>query len=540
MKQCQELISIVSFFKIADHSFLTQLVICLKLNYFLPEDSIIEEGTPGDRMYFIESGTVELIRNGKVITLLQGGSYFGETSCLHNGMKRIATIRAVEECVLHSIEKNDLLRILEFNYAMAEELRTSAQRWLQEVNMSPRTTLPYHSSEPINQSASIPGSVQSLPSLPHNPAPTNNDDTSSLNSLPSNSAANSASLISQFDQVRRGSVDDFEEAAMVTASRHPSNRKKRSQKKPDWLKVSQPLEAIKDEPSMNMKQEKSHISAPGLISLNIRTSNSIRDSKSPVEVTIQIPPNTTLKNNDGHELSEHDPTRHQANRELSQIMFAEPMKRRKTIVEESLEEDLRLAELKKDRQKMPITKRMRRQTEKHSPSLLYAPFFPDSLFIKMWRSFMEVVFFLIIILLPLALSTLTFYDTLKPISIISCVMITIDIVLRLQTGLEIGQDIVMEPTKILLISLRNGSLLISLVCGFPWALITDGFTTQGSNTQKFARLICITHGIPFVQLVLSKSSSWISDQSTTFIRKYDITVSAIQAFKILAIMVIYW
>ena len=52
-----------------------------------PEDIIVREGTLGDRMYFIQEGTVEIFMEPKdidgdhtVITCLSDGSYFGGKS----------------------------------------------------------------------------------------------------------------------------------------------------------------------------------------------------------------------------------------------------------------------------------------------------------------------------------------------------------------------------------------------------------------------------------------------------------------------------
>jgi hypothetical protein len=77
MRECRPLIVRVPFFKDADHSFITQVVTILKVNHFLPDDFIIEQGTTGDQMFFIESGSVEVIVDGKAVAVLQPGQFFG-------------------------------------------------------------------------------------------------------------------------------------------------------------------------------------------------------------------------------------------------------------------------------------------------------------------------------------------------------------------------------------------------------------------------------------------------------------------------------
>lgn len=96
----------------------------LKSEVFLPNDIIVKAGTPGDCMYFLETGTVSVLtRNGKeVIALqknflfifivynkqichLQDGAYFGEVSLIIKDQKRIATVVAIEICEVYKLDR---------------------------------------------------------------------------------------------------------------------------------------------------------------------------------------------------------------------------------------------------------------------------------------------------------------------------------------------------------------------------------------------------------------------------------------------------
>jgi signal-transduction protein with cAMP-binding, CBS, and nucleotidyltransferase domain len=77
MKECRPLILKVPFFKNADNGFLAQVVMILKLVYFLPGDVVIEKGTAGDLMYFIASGTLEVVIQGKPVAKMFPGQFFG-------------------------------------------------------------------------------------------------------------------------------------------------------------------------------------------------------------------------------------------------------------------------------------------------------------------------------------------------------------------------------------------------------------------------------------------------------------------------------
>lgn len=66
------------FFTEADPSFVTRVVALLNFELYQPGDYILREGTFGDRMFFIQSGIVDVIAvGGYTQTTLSDGSYFG-------------------------------------------------------------------------------------------------------------------------------------------------------------------------------------------------------------------------------------------------------------------------------------------------------------------------------------------------------------------------------------------------------------------------------------------------------------------------------
>ena len=67
----------VPFFKDADELFIAQIVTLLQINYYVEEDFVIEQGTSGEKMYFIESGVLEVIVGKKSVDVLNSGQFFG-------------------------------------------------------------------------------------------------------------------------------------------------------------------------------------------------------------------------------------------------------------------------------------------------------------------------------------------------------------------------------------------------------------------------------------------------------------------------------
>jgi CRP/FNR family cyclic AMP-dependent transcriptional regulator len=96
---------------------------------FEQDDVVMKEGDFGDTLYIIEKGTVEVAKcltmegmddddgameANKVFTRLDASQHavFGEIALLED-TKRTATIRAVTDCVLLEIRKDDFLQLAE-------------------------------------------------------------------------------------------------------------------------------------------------------------------------------------------------------------------------------------------------------------------------------------------------------------------------------------------------------------------------------------------------------------------------------------------
>ena len=80
---------------------------------FNPGQDIVEYGTIGQEMFFLQHGIVEVLTaEGYPVTRLRNNSFFGEMALL-GGIKRTATIRAVTVCDIYKLEKTDFDRIME-------------------------------------------------------------------------------------------------------------------------------------------------------------------------------------------------------------------------------------------------------------------------------------------------------------------------------------------------------------------------------------------------------------------------------------------
>jgi len=99
----------------------------------VPGQAIVREGDVGDRMFFVASGSVQVLGrsfDGSEIVLarLEPGAYFGEQALLSgSGARRSATVRALTHCRLLVLTRDGLLSVIEPGSAVAQELRATAR-----------------------------------------------------------------------------------------------------------------------------------------------------------------------------------------------------------------------------------------------------------------------------------------------------------------------------------------------------------------------------------------------------------------------------
>jgi CRP-like cAMP-binding protein len=130
MWECESLIVQVPFFKDAERSFITQLVVKMKMMYFLDGDNVIEEGSIGDQMYFVASGSLQVIVGGISRSELPPGAFFGEIAIVLGNARRTATIKASQNCKLYSLSKADLEVVLADHPQMALKMIEVAEKRL--------------------------------------------------------------------------------------------------------------------------------------------------------------------------------------------------------------------------------------------------------------------------------------------------------------------------------------------------------------------------------------------------------------------------
>lgn len=100
-------------------------------------EAVVTQGDVGAQMFVIQSGTVEVVRssgNGESrVAELTNGDFFGEMS-LFDGEVRAATVRAVGETRILSIDKRSLLKRISEDPLLAVNLIKSLSQKLRAAN----------------------------------------------------------------------------------------------------------------------------------------------------------------------------------------------------------------------------------------------------------------------------------------------------------------------------------------------------------------------------------------------------------------------
>jgi len=119
----RSLINKVPLFSKASLNFTHDLILKLEIHVYMPGDWIVRKDDPGDSMYFISAGKVQVMddENDKVIASLGPGQFFGELSLLHNA-PRSNTVRTEEYCNIYTLDQNSFKKLLKRYPEFQEEM----------------------------------------------------------------------------------------------------------------------------------------------------------------------------------------------------------------------------------------------------------------------------------------------------------------------------------------------------------------------------------------------------------------------------------
>jgi MFS family permease len=114
-----ELLRGIEFFRLLPTQVLEALAGAMLPMHLDAGTEIVREGEAGDHFYIIESGEVEVVKDGAVINVEGPGEYFGEISLLRD-VPRTASVRAKTDVELRALERDDFIAAVTGHVASAE------------------------------------------------------------------------------------------------------------------------------------------------------------------------------------------------------------------------------------------------------------------------------------------------------------------------------------------------------------------------------------------------------------------------------------
>jgi len=133
-----DILRTIHLFKMLDDEELQTLARELDEVYFLEGQNIFSMGQPGDKMYIVESGRIELFLQDKANDRVQlgfahAGDIFGELSLL-SSEPRSASARAMENTKLLAVDQNDLNILVTAHPAAALDMLAALSTRLRDSN----------------------------------------------------------------------------------------------------------------------------------------------------------------------------------------------------------------------------------------------------------------------------------------------------------------------------------------------------------------------------------------------------------------------
>ncbi|KAJ3276216.1 hypothetical protein HDV01_005664 [Terramyces sp. JEL0728] len=568
---------VVPFFKDADHTFITQVVSQLKVNHFLHDDFIIEQGTTGDQMFFIASGIVEVIVEGKTVTTLKAGQFFGEISLLFGNIKRTASIRAITECVLYSLGQGDLEIILDLNPNMAAMMRKTAEERIASnkveiVMLSKNTpalidrTYSIGNMSRKNSLFPVKGALDILAEKKRRvsqmqsgnnshfhtstlEAPIENEAEEELPSIPINpqspfyatDAASKSKILEQVENSeikevlsavkRKSSVQNFVDRSFI--NKHISVENMNNSEILKSIEFLGSKNSKRSILSLTVPEEKIlPVSVPVLsIAEDKETKPAPKDGSGKIIASAEAAtPSNDVKIDLDKEKDDFDDEE------------AKPKATPKKIMQQTIDNDPVKSGNNTNTgnfDQQTFSQKLTRLWSKYQPSTSYCPLHPNSLFSRIANSVFTIIYLIVAIVLPISFGFETQTDVLPSISVVVFITSCFDFVLKLQTGYKVHQEVEMEPKKLIAIYWLNGSFLVDFITGIPWVFVVDAVVADPVQNSWW-RLICFVHAFPLIRILVGNRSSWIADYMTDWVRRNDVNVSAVQAGKILFTMSLYW
>jgi len=113
-----EILKAIPFFAQLPEDDLKAIMANVEMQYFPANYVIFEQGQPGEIMYIIKRGAVQVMRDNTILAEIKDNAFFGEMA-LVSDEARNATVKTVTDVELLTLGKDDFRRLLSTNPGIA-------------------------------------------------------------------------------------------------------------------------------------------------------------------------------------------------------------------------------------------------------------------------------------------------------------------------------------------------------------------------------------------------------------------------------------
>ncbi len=108
----------------------------IELQYFPAHHLLFGEGSLGNAMYILKTGSVRIFNKEKQIAVLNEGSFFGEMALLED-KPRMASAETLSDAEIFVLKKDDFAALLKSSPFTAEKLKSAYEKRRQENSGNP-------------------------------------------------------------------------------------------------------------------------------------------------------------------------------------------------------------------------------------------------------------------------------------------------------------------------------------------------------------------------------------------------------------------
>ncbi|CAK6965525.1 potassium voltage-gated channel subfamily H member 7 [Scomber scombrus] len=130
---------------------LRALAMRFKTTHAPPGDTLVHSGDVLTALYFVSRGSIEILKDDVVVAILGKNDIFGEMIHLFSKPgKSCADVRALSYCDLHTIQREEILEVLDMYPEFADDFLTNLELTFDLRDENPKTTNPQASDSNID------------------------------------------------------------------------------------------------------------------------------------------------------------------------------------------------------------------------------------------------------------------------------------------------------------------------------------------------------------------------------------------------------